>query len=398
MSCNQFNEASDAPKVTGLNLTLDLNSQIEEPITFGDEMVVKLENYNEGLHYEQTFSGSSCTVSNIVPGIYTINISGIGYSNSGEKYILSGNASSKTLLSDSRLDIDLKGALKGDFVFSEIYYCGSKPTNAFAYFRDQFYEIANNTTEVQYLDGLHFANTGVISFSKERPVWPTEDGDNYIYASRVWKFPGNGTDYPLQPGESCVVAQFAANHQLEIYNPTSPVDCSSAEFEFNMNNVNYPDQPAVDMIHVYYDGQATMTGVQYLTSVFGTGYIIFRIPDGETWDPVNDTSLQAYDASDSWSDLYAKVPVRYVVDAVEGIRNSSYADAKNIPAVLDAGFVTVGGTYLSQSVVRKVETLNGANGAILYEDTNNSSDDFECGLTPKLHRYSKMPSWNHTLQ
>jgi hypothetical protein len=87
-----------------------------------------------------------------------------------------------------------------------------------------------------------------------------------------------------------------------------------------------------------------------------------------------------------------------VVDAVEGIRNSSYADAKNIPAVLDAGFVTVGGTYLSQSVVRKVETLNGANGAILYEDTNNSSDDFECGLTPKLHRYSKMPSWNHTLQ
>ena len=151
------------------------------------------------------------------------------------------------------------------------------------------------------------------------------------------EIPGNGTDYPLQPGESCVIAQFAANHKLEIYNPTSPVDCSIAEFEFNMNNANYPDQPAFDMEHVYYNGNSTMTGMQYLTSVFGTGYVIFRIPEEDVWDPVADTSLQAKNAADSWSDIYAKVPLEYVVDVVEGIRNESYVDAKNIPAVLDAG-------------------------------------------------------------
>ena len=114
------------------------------------------------------------------------------------------------------------------------------------------------------------------------------------------EIPGNGTDYPLQPGESCVIAQFAANHKLEIYNPTSPVDCSIAEFEFNMNNANYPDQPAFDMEHVYYNGNSTMTGMQYLTSVFGTGYVIFRIPEEDVWDPVADTSLQAKNAADSW--------------------------------------------------------------------------------------------------
>ena len=230
-----------------------------------------------------------------------------------------------------------RGSVKGSLVFSEIYFCGSKPELGFSYFRDQFYEIANNTCEVQYLDGLHFGHTDAIDFNKTRPIWPESDSGRYIYLDRVWKFPGNGTDYPLQPGESCVIAQFAANHKLEIYNPTSPVDCSIAEFEFNMNNANYPDQPAFDMEHVYYNGNSTMTGMQYLTSVFGTGYVIFRIPEEDVWDPVADTSLQAKNAADSWSDIYAKVPLEYVVDVVEGIRNESYVDAKTFRRCLMPG-------------------------------------------------------------
>lgn len=71
----------------------------------------------------------------------------------------------------------------------------------------------------------------------------------------MWKFPGNGTEYPLAPGESCIISQFAANHQLDIYNPQSPIDGSSSEFEFNMNNPNFPDQAAYDMQHVFYQGK-----------------------------------------------------------------------------------------------------------------------------------------------
>jgi hypothetical protein len=34
----------------------------------------------------------------------------------------------------------------------------------------------------------------------------------------------------------------------------------------------------------------------------------------------------------------------------------------------------------------------------LFQDTNNSSDDFELCVVPQLRRYgTKMPSWNHTL-
>lgn len=130
------------------------------------------------------------------------------------------------------------------------------------------------------LDGLHFAHTDRINSDHTMPIWPESDEGKYIYLDRVWKFPGSGTDYPLQPGESCVVAQFAANQKLEIYNPDSPVDLSTAEFEFCMNNPNYPDQPAVNMEHVYYDGSDAMVLPQYLTPVFGCGYVLFRIPDG----------------------------------------------------------------------------------------------------------------------
>ena len=82
-----------------------------------------------------------------------------------------------------------RGSVKGSLVFSEIYFCGSKPELGFSYFRDQFYEIANNTCEVQYLDGLHFGHTDAIDFNKTRPIWPESDSGRYIYLDRVWKFP-----------------------------------------------------------------------------------------------------------------------------------------------------------------------------------------------------------------
>ncbi len=400
VSCSQFDEVADAKPVDGIDVIVDLTAAVgaKGHLVFCSDMTVRFNNYAEGLEYKKVFSGDKCDMENLVPGIYSINISGKAYDDEGAEYILSGNITNYSIDRHATIEVDMQGSVKGSLVFSEIYFCGSKPELGFSYFRDQFYEIANNTCEVQYLDGLHFGHTDAIDFNKTRPIWPESDSGRYIYLDRVWKFPGNGTDYPLQPGESCVIAQFAANHKLEIYNPTSPVDCSIAEFEFNMNNANYPDQPAFDMEHVYYNGNSIMMGMQYLTSVFGTGYVIFRIPEEDVWDPVADTSLQAKNAADSWSDIYAKVPLEYVVDVVEGIRNESYVDAKNIPAVLDAGFVSIGDTYKGLGVVRRLDTdTPSSNGAVLYKDTNNSTEDFDCGVVPVLHRHSRMPSWNHSL-
>ncbi|MDE7092584.1 MAG: DUF4876 domain-containing protein, partial [Muribaculaceae bacterium] len=211
-SCGQFNELGDTPIVEEIEVGITLNSLIGD-IDYGSEMVVKLDNYSEGLHYEQRFSGEKCTVPGVIPGIYTINVTGTGIVSTGEEFMLAGSALNSEIIGPVDVKVGIRGSAKGKLVFSEIYYCGSKPVNAFSYFRDQFYEIANNTDEVQYLDGLYFGNTETIDFDKTRPVWSDAEGE-YIYADYVWRFPGSGTDYPLQPGESCVVAQFAADHRL----------------------------------------------------------------------------------------------------------------------------------------------------------------------------------------
>jgi hypothetical protein len=249
------------------------------------------------------------------------------------------------------------------------------------------------------LDGLHIANLAPSTATTSLPTW--EDGlENYVYAERVWKFPGNGTDYPLQPGESIIVAQHARNHQEA--NAASPVDLSGAEFEFYMGSTTYADMPAVNMDHVFYQGKADIGTVpQWLVSVFGGAYIIFKVPENETWDPV--TTDWAVQLGTSSTTRYAKIPVDYVWDAVELGNNESMVNAKRVPGLLDAGMSWVGNIYCGLSVGRYFETdANGnpkklENGSYIYMDTNNSTDDFERGLTPeqKMRRNgANVPSWN----
>jgi len=401
-ACDSFREAGEAKPVAAVDVKVNL--KVETAGLTLKSMLMKLDNYSEGYHSEKEFDGTTTSLSGVIPGIYTVTVSGVGIDAEGNEYYVNGNTVNQAIYADNNtLEIAMQGLKISPLVFKEIYFCGSRTPSGGVWFRDQFYEIYNNSAETQYLDGIYFANLTPSKSTNKLPLWPEEDGNNFAYAERVWQFPGTGTDYPLQPGESCVLAQFAANQKLEQYNPDSPVDLSSAEFEFNMNNANFPDQPATDMLHVFYNGKAEKGTIpQYLTSVFGGAYVIFRAPEGETYDPVNNSSLKTTDLSKpNSSTYYAKVPVSYVLDAVECIDNDSKADSKRVPAVLDAGMTWVGGTYLGLGVARKPsqneagENITRDNGALIFNDTNNSTDDFERGVVPQLRRYNTgIPSWN----
>lgn len=402
MACSGFSDASDAEKVEPLDVPVGITVQVEN-LASVSELKVRLDNYVDNYHYEKETNNATVDISDVLPGIYTVSASGTAYDTDGEEYYINGNLVNVGIYKGSDpLNITMRGLKVSPLVFKEIYYAGSKPPVGFSYFRDQFYEIYNNSSTIQYLDGIYFANLTPGKSTRNLPVWDGGTDNEVCYAERVWKFPGSGTDYPLEPGQSAVIAQFAANHQLEIYNPNSPVDCSHAEFEFNMDNARFPDQPAIDMVHVFYRGLAAKGSVpQYLTSVFGPALVIFRVPEGETWDPVGDKSLQAHEVGKAI--LFAKVPLRYILDGVECIDNANSADAKRMPAAIDAGMTWVGSTYCGLGVARKVQltedgdTLKRDNGALIFQDTNNSTDDFERGVVPVLHRYGTgVPSWNAT--
>lgn len=393
-NCSRYKEILNTDKIKLIHTTVNPSIDINGLESFGGLKVI-FTNFLENIKIEKEITGTSISVEGLIPGIYTIVISGKAANNEGQLFYLNGSLVNYPIFNDNEtIKISVTGLKISPLVFKEIYFAGS-PKN---YFRDQFYEIYNNSDSPLYLDGLYFAALYPTIATENLPVWPESDGRNFVYSDRLWKFPGNGTQYPLKPGESCIVSQFAANHQMGIYNPNSPIDCSSSEFEFNMNNKNFPDQPAVDMVHVFSNGSSAMgTLPQYLTSVFGGAYVIFKVPDGVIYDPVGDKTLQTKNLATTSTILYAKIPIAYVLDGVEAGHNETMVKAKRMAGVLDAGMTYVGATYNGLGVARK-KIAENEDGTPVLQDTNNSTDDFDRGVVPMFRRYnSKMPSWNHTL-
>ncbi len=395
VSCESFSDALETKEITPISITLRPKITLSGfDNTNGLKLI--LNNYVEGIRVEKELTSSTVEIGDLIPGMYSIVISGKLKNKEGVSYYLNGSLVNHPILNNrATIDLPISGQKISPLIFKEIFYSGT----ANFYFRNQFYEIYNNSEDLHYLDGIYFAVLYPTKSTSTLPVWPQEDGDKYVYTERIWKFPGNGTTYPLKPGESCVISQFAANHKLDIYNPNSPVDCSSSEFEFNMNNPKFPDQPALDMEHVYFNGKADKgRAPQYLTSIFGGAYVIFKVPEGETYDPVNNPALQTKDRSSSSKKLYAKIPIEYVLDGVEAVDDETKVNAKRMPGVLDAGITTVGASYNSLGIARKKMGEN-PDGTPVLQDTNNSTEDFERGVVPMFRRYNaKMPSWNHTLK
>lgn len=61
----------------------------------------------------------------------------------------------------------------------------------------------------------------------------------------------------------------------------------------------------------------------------------FRVPEGEAWDPVNDENMKTTDLSKPNSNVYyAKIPIKYVLDAVEAVNNESKMNANVSPVYL----------------------------------------------------------------
>lgn len=237
-SCDSFNDAFDTKEIAPLSVNVNAIMSIEG-VNSSEGLKVKFDNYSENIHLEKVLGKSTTLVEGLLPGIYSINITGKVTTSSGDEYYVNGSKINYAITKEGEvLDVSINGLKISPLIFSEIFYAGT----ATFYFRNQFYEIYNNSSKTIYLDGIYFANLTPSTATTKLPKWPDADGANYAYAERVWKFPGSGTDYPVKPGESVVISQFAANHKLAQYNPNSPVDCSSSEFEFNMNNKNFPDR------------------------------------------------------------------------------------------------------------------------------------------------------------
>lgn len=377
--------------------TISINVKVDEAkieaagIPSPESYEVKISNFATGSVIETTTENGIATATDIIPGVYTISVSA-SQNQGGFTYTIAGSESNVSLITDgAEVVVRVEAVKEAALVFKEIYYTGVDPANF--YFRDQFYEIYNNSTEVVYADGLCIAETFFTNYDKSIIYeWPIENADQYVFAKVVWQLPGDGQMYPVKPGESFVIAQWATNHKAEkLSKGLSPVDLTGAEFEAieketTFNGITLTDNPAVNMQKVIQAGPAMP---QWLTSTSGSQYILFK-PSAPL---KNEDFLVATNADISLA-VAREIPISCIIDAVQAVSNESGMSVLGLPTSLDAGAIWCSGSYVGESIARKIKETR-PDGTNVYQDSNNTTNDFEVKKDPQVRRYgAKVPSWN----
>ncbi len=376
-------------KTISVNIRVD-ESKIEAAgVPSPESYEIRLSNFATGITVDLQTENGVATATGVVPGLYDVTVSGY-QAKDGFTYTIAGAESGISLLSNNdEVSVLVDAVKESALVFKEIYYegCGNY------YFRDQFYEIYNNSTEVVYADGLCIAETVFANYDKSIIYeWPIENADQYVFVQTVWQIPGEGTTYPVQPGESFVIAQWGANHTAkELSDGASPVDLSGAEFEaIEKETTTYSglvltDNPAVNMAKVV---MASYAMPQWLTSVSGSRYVIFKPAE-----PLkNEDFITATNAD--YNGVGREIPISEIIDAVQTVSDETDMAILGLPTVLDAGAIWCSGPYKVESISRKVKETR-ADGTVVYQDTNNTTNDFEVQAVPQVRRNgAKVPSWN----
>lgn len=276
------------------------------------------------------------------------------------------------------------------FVISEIFFSGTMTRQGQQYLDDQYIKIANNSDTVMYADGLALVASAFQTIDKQN--YTPDIMNNAVTVSDVFIIPGSGKEHPVQPGQEIVIALNARNHN-EV-NEGNSIDLSKADFQFNTSFSVEFEENGEDVEREYQNAN-----VPLLVRLAGEGRFNFDRKGAYAYALARLGVANATYASDytyeatykfeyggfvqDMTDTYWMMPNAWVLDAVNLSVKSDYQWNVTSPA-LDAGY-----TYCSEvsndagsyrkAVVRKKD---GAK----WQDTNNSTNDFETAATPSYFR------------
>lgn len=327
---------------------------------------------------------------NIIPDIYNVYTS---WDISGDEYILmsdtlvenkpaliSGIASAKKIFSDSIISIKALLSVKQSLIISKVYASGTKDLNNSKYDADGYVEIFNNSDEIQYIDGVYLALV-----EGDSPVaFAAKDNPDNIHARQVFRFPGNGTDYPILPGQSIIACNSAVDHTA---NALNTVNLQDANFEFKntiSKPINNPNVDAMILVHTSYVGLNSLN----LQRGSVNGICIFKTSENVGEYPLD------YPPGKTSGNRFLKIPAKYIMDGVEilGYRSTGVdQNAKRFQNFIDAGYKTISSVsgYTHESIERKVDTNKSTGTRVYLKDTNNSQSDMATISDPTQKKYDK---------
>lgn len=293
----------------------------------------------------------------------------------------------------------------GELLIEEIYFTGTPlpstgKTNTKN--KDQYFLITNNTDELLYADGLLIIesknpNAGSTWKEFKEPII-----DEYCEAGVVMCIPGSGTDNPLEPGESLVIASNGLNYK-EGYTGTSGttvemnpngLDLSKADYEWYTKSTNSTidiDIPEVPNIDIWFSYTLSILvlhdrGFQsYAIAMPPATMTMEKFLEDYNWagaEYINHTLAGDFEQTLS---LAYKVPNKWIIDAVM-CTVPSVNQTRQFSTTLDAGWtyaspqnIDMDAQRYGYSVQRKRDAETGK-----LIDTNNSTNDFIPNATPSL--------------
>ena len=377
---------NDDDVINSVVATRNLTLQLQKPDNVTDiqygTITLTLTELNRNEKVERVFTNLSQNELTLplLMGSYEVHIAAtVTYTINGETVAgeMSAFVNKVDLLNNSSFPISLSIKAKGnDFIIEEIFFAGTATPEGKQYFGDQYIKLYNPTDRVLYADGLVLADSEFLTVTKI-DYTPNIMAEAFTAGSMV-QIPGTGTQYPVQPGKSIVIAEQGINHKEN--NPNS-IDLSKADFE----NFYPPRVKDVDGVGV--TNNINLHGIFIFNNRGNRSYVIARFPEGTT------TATLQYDyeykvGTKLMQRQALKIPNNWIVDAVNLSTKTGFEWIVTSSS-LDSGWAYVANdekdtSRYGKSVRRKV--LSEKNGKLIFKDTNNSTDDFEILTTPTLKK------------
>jgi hypothetical protein len=163
-----------------------------------------------------------------------------------------GDGRTVTLESSGGLQLEFlpRADTVGTLVISEVSGYAPPPWETNGSYNDAMYfEVFNNSSTMQFLDGLLFGPSVWGTETIPTPCvasQPARSDPAGVYAEQVIQFPGSGSEFPILPGQASVVALSAIDHRFA---HPDLIDLSGASFE--IRGAASADNPSVpDMLDV----------------------------------------------------------------------------------------------------------------------------------------------------
>ncbi len=276
-------------------------------------------------------------------------------------------------------------------VIKELYIGGCQMDDGSGKFaKDKCIILYNNSSVAVSLDNVGFGF--VEPYNAEAPTHSFLNGGKLDYADADWIPALNGIWYfqdgqMLQPYTELVVNVHGAidntqtysnsvNYANSAYYCMYDVEATSSDGGKYSNTLYYPSPADVIPTSHYLKAVKYGKGNAWPMSQTSPAVIMFRTEDITPKAFGENIANIIYPTGKEGNIVYAclRMPRQWVIDAVEIYNATSLASCKKrITPDLDNGYVPLTNGY-GHALVRKVEKT--VNGHAIYQDTNNSTNDF----------------------